>query len=99
MEPKEVTKRAKVIFQSWMDKPIREKIHILRTQKNPKGGLDKVLLKIQKTIYGSVQVARAFWVELQKAFQAMGYSQSEADPCLYFRWDKHGYMYLAYLDR
>jgi hypothetical protein len=33
-----------------------------------------VLLKMQKIIYGSMQAAREFWIKLQKAFQAMGYS-------------------------
>jgi hypothetical protein len=47
-----------------------------------------VFLKMQRAMYGSVQVARAFWIELQQAFKAMGYSRSEADPCLYFKWDK-----------
>jgi hypothetical protein len=31
--------------------------------------------------------AGAFWIELQKAFKAMGYARSEADLCLYFKWD------------
>jgi Reverse transcriptase (RNA-dependent DNA polymerase) len=74
----------------WMDKPIGEKLQILITQRNPKGGSEKVLLKMKKTIYGSVQAARAFWIELQKAFHAVGYQQSEADPCMYHRWDEHG---------
>jgi hypothetical protein len=80
MGPEETMKRAQLIFQCWMDKPIGEKLQILRMQRNPKGGSDQVLLKMQKTIYGSVQAAQAFWIELQKAFQAMGYRRSEADP-------------------
>jgi Reverse transcriptase (RNA-dependent DNA polymerase) len=72
----------------------------LREQKNPRGGARKVFLKMQRTIYGSVQAARAFWIELQQAFKAMGYSQSDADPCLYFKWDEQGElcMWLTWID-
>jgi hypothetical protein len=40
------------------------------------------------------------WVELQKAFQAMGYLRSIADPCLYVRWDYEGKMciWLTWID-
>jgi Reverse transcriptase (RNA-dependent DNA polymerase) len=55
---------------------------------------------MQRTIYGSVQAARAFWMELQKAFTAMGYTRSAADPCLYFRWDEDGKLcvWLTWID-
>jgi hypothetical protein len=59
-----------------------------------------VYLQMQRTIYGSVQAARAFWMELQKAFTAMGYTRSAADPCLYFRWDDDGELcvWLTWID-
>jgi Reverse transcriptase (RNA-dependent DNA polymerase) len=55
---------------------------------------------MQRTIYGIVQAARAFWIELQKAFAAMGYTRSSADPCLYYRWDENGElcMWLTWID-
>jgi hypothetical protein len=36
MGPEETMKQAKLIFQCWMDKPIGEKLQILRMQRNPK---------------------------------------------------------------
>jgi hypothetical protein len=47
---------------------------------------DEVLL-LKKTIYGLKQSARAFWWELLKVMQSMGFQRSAADPCLYFKWD------------
>jgi hypothetical protein len=90
MEQQEVKDWAKEIFQLWMNKTIGEKVMLLWQQKNPKGGARKVYLQMHRTIYGSVQAARAFWVELNKAFQAMGYTRCDADPCLYVRWDEDG---------
>jgi hypothetical protein len=47
-----------------------------------------------------VQAVRAFWVELQKAFQAMGYKRSESDPCMYIRGGENGNicMWLTWID-
>jgi hypothetical protein len=75
MTSEETMKQAKEIFQEWQQKLLQEKLSILKLQKNPKGGSNKVYLQMQKTIYRSIQAARAFWVELQRAFQAMGYLQ------------------------
>jgi hypothetical protein len=36
MGPDEAMKQEKMLFQCLMDKPTREKIHILRTQRDPK---------------------------------------------------------------
>jgi hypothetical protein len=62
-----------------------EKARIMKAQCNPQVGSSKVYLQMTMTIYGSMQAARAFWIELQKAFKAMGYERSEADLCLYFK--------------
>jgi hypothetical protein len=43
-----------------------------------------------KTIYGLKQAAFAFWKALLKAFKAMDFERSKADPCLYYSWTKHG---------
>jgi Reverse transcriptase (RNA-dependent DNA polymerase) len=69
---------------------LSEQLQILKRQGNQRGGSRKVYLQMQRTIYGSIQTARAFWMELQKAFRAMGYTRSTAVPCLYFRWDEDG---------
>lgn len=49
-------------------------------------GKDEVLL-LNRTIYGLKQSARAFWRELLKAMNSMGFERSAADPCLYFKWE------------
>jgi hypothetical protein len=36
------------------------------------------------------QAAFAFWKALLKAFGAMHFERSKADPCLYYSWTKHG---------
>jgi hypothetical protein len=69
MTKEEVMMRAKGIFVKWMNKPMGEKVSLLRQQMNPKGGLKKVYLHMQQNIYRSVQGARAFWVELQRRFK------------------------------
>ena len=52
----------------------------------PKGWL----LLLLKTIYGLKQAAFAFWKALLKAFKAMKFERSKADPCLYYSWTEHG---------
>jgi hypothetical protein len=68
MNEEEIMLEAKEIFQEWIDKNTEEKLQLLSQQKNLKHGSEKVLLQMQRTIYGSVQAARASWMELQKAF-------------------------------
>ncbi len=46
---------------------------------------DSVLLLL-KCLYGLKQAAKAFWRQLFRAVKAMGLTQSNADPCLYFKW-------------
>jgi Reverse transcriptase (RNA-dependent DNA polymerase) len=87
MTESETVNRAKEIFKEWLEKDVGEKARIMKAQCNPRVGSSKVYLQMKRTIYGSMQAARAFWIELQKAFKAMGYARSEADPCLYFKWD------------
>jgi hypothetical protein len=96
----DVMKRTKEIFLEWMEMQLGERLKILKKQGNQRGGSRKVYLQMQRTIYGSVQAARAFWMELQKAFKAMGYMRSVADPCLYFRWDEDGELcvWLTWID-
>jgi hypothetical protein len=77
MTTKETMEKAKEIFQEWQNKTISEKHLILKSQMNPKGGANQVYLQMQKTIYGSVQAARAFWIELQRAFQANGVQKKQ----------------------
>jgi hypothetical protein len=43
-----------------------------------------------KTLYGTKQGAKAFWLKLLEAMKSMGYTRSKADPCLYYAWTMHG---------
>jgi Reverse transcriptase (RNA-dependent DNA polymerase) len=88
MTKSETVDRAKEIFKEWLEKDMGEKVRIMKAQCNPRVGSSKVYLQMKRTIYGSVQAARAFLIELQKAFKAMCYKRSEADLCLYFKWDE-----------
>jgi Reverse transcriptase (RNA-dependent DNA polymerase) len=42
------------------------------------------LLLLLKTLYGTKQAAKAFWLKLLEALHGMGYKRSKADPCLCF---------------
>eukprot|EP00957_Ditylum_brightwellii_P158269 12047301-Ditylum_brightwellii.AAC.1 len=45
-----------------------------------------MVLWLLMAIYGTKQAAMAFWQELSKYMQHMGYKRSGTDPCLYFKW-------------
>jgi hypothetical protein len=68
MDQAEMTKRTLEIFRDWVDKPTVEKVKLLKTQMNIWKGSTKVYLQMKHTIYGCVQAARAFLMELQEAF-------------------------------
>ena len=44
---------------------------------------NQVVLLLLKTIYGLKNSAKEFWKELLKAFGAMKFKRSDADPCMY----------------
>ena len=44
------------------------------------------VLKLLKTVYGSRQGAKRFWVKALKVMDEMSFSRSKADPCLYYKW-------------
>ena len=51
---------------------------------------NQVVLLLLKTIYGLNNAAKAFWKEILKAFGAMKCKRSNADPCMYYKWDAAG---------
>ena len=51
---------------------------------------DDVVLKLNRTIYGLKQAASAFWSELLMALNKIGFTRSDADPCMYFKWSSNG---------
>ena len=49
-----------------------------------------MVLLLLKTIYGLKQAAKAFWTRLLIAFAQMYFKRNAADPCIYYKWTKHG---------
>jgi hypothetical protein len=57
------------------------------------------VLLLLKTLYGTKQAAKAFWVKLLEAMNGMGCKRSKADPCLYFKWTIHGLLiWISWVD-
>ena len=100
MTQEEVKARLRELFEKWKAKPIHERIRLLRNQRNPRGGVKRIILRLLTTLYGTVQAARAFWRELLQAFKTMSYSRADADPCIYFRWNQKNRLaiWLSWID-
>ena len=49
-------------------------------------------VKLQHAIYGLVQSARAWWRMLTNFLKGLGFMLSEADPCLFRKSDKFGFV-------
>jgi len=62
---------------------LREKI---KQERKKIGGCKDVLLRLMRTMYGQVNAAKNFWIELLAAMKHMKCVRSAADPCLYFKW-------------
>jgi hypothetical protein len=57
------------------------------------------VLLLKKTLYGTKQAAKAFWLKLLEALRGMKYERSKADPCLYFWNAEHGLViWLSWVD-
>jgi hypothetical protein len=57
------------------------------------------VLLLLKTLYGTKQAAKAFWLKLLEAFYGMKYTRSKADPCLYFKWTLLGLvLWISWVD-
>jgi hypothetical protein len=57
------------------------------------------VLLLLKTLYGTKQAAKAFWLKLLKALRGMHYTRSKADPCLYYLWEDTGLIiWLSWVD-
>jgi Reverse transcriptase (RNA-dependent DNA polymerase) len=72
MEREEVMIRTKEIFKEWMMMQLGERLKILKQQGKQRGGSRKVYLQMQRTIYGSVQAARAFLDGTTEGFHGNG---------------------------
>jgi hypothetical protein len=57
------------------------------------------VLLLLKTVYGLKQAAIMFWKELLKGMRYMGYTRSDSDPCLYYKWTTVGLIiWLSWVD-
>jgi roadblock/LC7 domain-containing protein len=91
-----------MIMAAWLDKLLDVKGAFLHGDFGPKEapilmkipqGFKKFypkgwLLLLLKTICGLKQAVFAFWKALLKAFRAMNFERSKADPCFYYLWTK-----------
>ena len=49
-----------------------------------------VVLRLKKTLYGTKQGAKRFWLKLLSIIKIMMFARSKADPCLYYKWTDDG---------
>jgi hypothetical protein len=63
-----------------------KKIHMKIPKGFEKHFLAESVLLLLKCLYGLKQAAKAFWIQLLRTAKTMGLTQSNADPCLYFKW-------------
>ena len=68
-------------------------MHLPRGFKSSKPG--RRCLKLLKSLYGSATASRDFFLLLCKVFTKLGFTQSENDPCLWF---KDGLIVIVYCD-
>jgi Reverse transcriptase (RNA-dependent DNA polymerase) len=43
-----------------------------------------------KTIYGTKQAAKIFWLFILGIFKSFGFKYNRVDPCLYYKWSDDG---------
>ncbi|KAL7563155.1 hypothetical protein ACA910_014434 [Epithemia clementina (nom. ined.)] len=54
---------------------------------------------LNKTLYGTKQAAKQFWLKVLEAMRAMGFLRNRADPCLYCAWTKWGLiLWMSWID-
>ena len=51
--------------------------------------LNKVCSKFKKAGYGLKQAAKMFWNNMLKVMNEFGFSRSQCDPCVYYKWSDH----------
>ena len=60
---------------------------------------DDVVLKLERTLYGTKQAAYEFWKETVESMESMGCGRNKADPCLYFKWVNNKLlMWMSWID-
>jgi hypothetical protein len=48
------------------------------------------LMELLKTLYGTKQAAKRFWLLLLSIMKSMGFKYNRVDPCLYYKWTDEG---------
>jgi hypothetical protein len=77
----------------------REKVHMAIPRGLEIFFLHDAVILFLKCLYGLKQAARAFWRQLLQATKKIGLTQSNADPCFYFKWvDRRLIMMLSWID-
>ena len=51
---------------------------------------EDLVLLLLKTIYGTKQAAKRFWLFLLGVLRVLGFEYNRADPCVYFKWTAAG---------
>ena len=51
----------------------------------------KVLVKLNKALYGCVESARLWYEHFKRALEKLGYTMNEYDPCVFNRWTDSGF--------
>ena len=46
-----------------------------------------MVCKLKRSLYGLKQSSRCWFVELKKYLVTLGYEQSNADPCVFLKWE------------
>jgi hypothetical protein len=62
-------------------------------------GTENLVLRLLKTIYGTKQAAKRFWLFLLGVLRVLGFEYNRADPCVYFKWTAAGLViWLSWVD-
>ena len=78
---------------------VNEPVYMAAPEGFEKHYANQVVLFLLKTIYGLKNTAKAFCKELLKKFGAMKFKRSDADPCMYYKWDAVGLLvWLSWID-
>ncbi|GAX78875.1 hypothetical protein CEUSTIGMA_g6314.t1 [Chlamydomonas eustigma] len=69
---------------SFLNVELDDEVHIRLPPEVYTGG-DKTVYKLKKAVYGLKQAPRAWYNMLKKILTGLGFTQSEADPAMYFQ--------------
>jgi len=74
---------------------LKETVYVKLPQTYESTNGSDIILKLNKLLYGLVQVPLCWYTHLREGLIAEGFTPSELDPCLYFG---HGMAVLTYVD-